>query len=353
MAAMRRLVIAAAVLLALAGPGRAAACRTIAVAGAIQAAVDRAQPCDWVLVPPGLYRESVAITTAGIRLRGLNRNKVVVDGAVDVRADDVTVENLTVRGADSADAIRWSGVRGWRGSYLTAYGAGLFGARGLAAEGGEGSWDHVLVRGFATAGLACVACRATVSHAVAERNAFGVTATAGRLTVQDSLIRANTFGLQLAGGTAVVRRNRIEQNERIGIELSATANGVVANNVVVANRLVGIVAHGTLEAQPTGNRISSNLVRGSRYDVALDAAGTCIRGNRLRTTFPADLTQWRCGAGPPTPDPLESAELADLLQRSLTAKRTARALPPPPPQPTMPSPCRGVPSTPLCKSVDK
>jgi parallel beta-helix repeat protein len=338
MAGMRRLAIAATAVLALAGPGRAAACRTIDVAGSIQAAVARAQPCDWVLVPPGLYRESLVLATKGVHLRGLDRNTVVVDGAIDVQADGVTVENLTVHGPGSTDAIRWSGVHGWRGSYLTAYGAG---PRGLVADGGDGSWDHVLARGFAGAGLACLACRVTASHVLAERNAVGVVA-AGRLTLQDSLVRSNTFGIQITGA-AIVRRNRIEQNERIGIDLSGASGTLVANNVVNGNGTLGIVARDGAAPLTARNRIAGNVVRGSRYDLALDGAATCLGPNRFRTSFPANVLQWTCGVGPPTVDGLESAELADLLDRLVAAKRTAKPLPPPPPQPTLPNPCRGVP----------
>jgi hypothetical protein len=56
----------------------------------IQAAVNAAQPGDWVLVGPGDYREQgvpgsahqagVLITTPNLHLRGMNRNTVIVDG---------------------------------------------------------------------------------------------------------------------------------------------------------------------------------------------------------------------------------------------------------------------------------
>jgi len=52
----------------------------------IQDAVNAARPGDWVLVAPGDYHEQtspdagVVIRTAGIHLRGMDRNGVVVDG---------------------------------------------------------------------------------------------------------------------------------------------------------------------------------------------------------------------------------------------------------------------------------
>src|SRR5947209_16373833 len=92
----------------------------------IQAAVAAAKPGDTILVGPGVYHESttpedgVLITTPGVRLRGMDRKGVVVDGTlptstqpcssapaaqnlapdgrngIEVKADGVYVENLTV-----------------------------------------------------------------------------------------------------------------------------------------------------------------------------------------------------------------------------------------------------------------
>ena len=110
----------------------------------IQAAVNAAQPGDWILVAPGDYHEQadhdnppsaedislgwyggVAIHTNDIHLRGMNRNSVIVDGTlpgspalqqqprrtgprgagpngpigrngIDIWANSVTVDNLTI-----------------------------------------------------------------------------------------------------------------------------------------------------------------------------------------------------------------------------------------------------------------
>jgi hypothetical protein len=139
----------------------------------IQAAVDAARPGDWILVAPGDYKTTssraprghadtpagVLITTPNIRLRGMNRNKVIVDGTkpgsapcsrkpaaqnlgpnglglngiMVWEADDVWVQNLTacnfLGGKGSAgNEIWWNGgdgggqIHGWGfyGSYLSA-----------------------------------------------------------------------------------------------------------------------------------------------------------------------------------------------------------------------------------------
>ncbi len=137
-------------------PAGAGACRTLVVTKAkvryahsasIQAAVNEARPCDWILVAPGVYRESVVIRRPRLHLRGLDRNRVLLAGGhcpgngIEVRADGVWIENLTVRNferrtlndEDSGNEIRWRGVHGWHGNYLTVYDTGLLGGYGLYA----------------------------------------------------------------------------------------------------------------------------------------------------------------------------------------------------------------------------
>jgi hypothetical protein len=142
----------------------------------IQAAVDAAQPGDWVLVGPGVYREradyevptwpaGVWISTPNIHLRGMNRNTVIVDGTkptasvpcssaagdqdlgpsaqgrngIEVwgpnfTANNVSIENLTVcnfltsAAGARGNQIWWNGgdggghigLSGYTGGYLTA-----------------------------------------------------------------------------------------------------------------------------------------------------------------------------------------------------------------------------------------
>jgi nitrous oxidase accessory protein NosD len=133
------------------------ACRTLVVSQAavaypdfatIEDAVDQARPCDWTLAAQGVYRMPVVVRTPRLHLRGLDRNRVVIDGGhrpgngIDVRANDVWIENLTVRNFDrrslndeeAGNEVRWRGVHGWHGNYLTVYDTGLLGGYGLWAR---------------------------------------------------------------------------------------------------------------------------------------------------------------------------------------------------------------------------
>jgi hypothetical protein len=193
----------------------------------IQAAVDAARPGDWVLIAPGVYPESVRITTDRLHLRGLDRNRVILDGrhrrnanGIEVlKADGVWIENLTVRNFDRArgrrgdgdngNALWWNGgdgsgrigMRGWYGQYLTAFNTGLHGNYGLFTSNAIGGWwRNVYASGFNDAGLyvgACRDCFALVDRAVSENNALGYSGTnsGGHLVVQNSIFRHNSQGI--------------------------------------------------------------------------------------------------------------------------------------------------------------
>jgi parallel beta-helix repeat protein len=129
----------------------------------VQAAVDAASPGDWILIAPGTYHEKgaanagVLITKAGLHLRGMDRNGVVVDGTdaghgtcssdpaaqdfgpggagrngIEIfQVDGVSVENLTAcnfmadASGNNGNQIWWNGGDGsgqiGMGSYFGAY----------------------------------------------------------------------------------------------------------------------------------------------------------------------------------------------------------------------------------------
>jgi hypothetical protein len=188
----------------------------------VQAAVNAARPGDWILIAPGVYSGPVRIETADLHLRGMNRNRVILDGrhhkgnGIVITANGVWIENLTVRNFDrrtlndSADGNEmWWGVgsgdrirlHGWWGQYLTAYDTGLLGGYGLyASHAQDGFLKHVYASGFNDSGLyigACRDCQALVQDALVERNGLGYSSTnaGGHLVIEDSTFRDNDLGV--------------------------------------------------------------------------------------------------------------------------------------------------------------
>ncbi len=405
------------------GAGHAAACRTLVVTKAavryahhttIQSAVNAAKPCDWILVAPGIYPERVTIKTARLHLRGLDRNRVIVDGrhrrGVDgieiLKADGVWVENLTVRnfdrsGLENGNEIWWNGgdesgkigLHGWYGNYLTAYDTGLLGNYGLFVSNSVGGeWNHVYASGFGDSGIyvgACPDCHAVISHALVERNQLGYSGTnaGGHLIVQDSVFRNNAIGVgpNSLPNCTIFRRNTIVDNNNltapatpfsiqegwgIGVFAVGTYGDLFLDNTVSGNKNFGILAtenpvsfsSTTIDFQLQGNRFDRNRVSGGNdADIAFaggffgakQSVNNCFTGNVYKTSLPADLSPWDCAnATTPNPDPTAAGQvLTDLLTIIHQSEaRGQRAQPVPPHQPTMPNPCRGAPRSPLCPS---
>lgn len=123
----------------------------------IQAAVDAATPGDLILIERGVYREEVQVATPGLTLRGVDRNEVVIDGEFQrangvsvLFADGVAVENMTAIN-NTSNGFFWSGVRGYRGSYLTAVNNAVYGI--YAFDSSDGLFEHSLASGSPDAGF--------------------------------------------------------------------------------------------------------------------------------------------------------------------------------------------------------
>ena len=190
----------------------------------IQAAVDAAAANDWIIIDAGTYSEKVKITKPGLHLRGMDRNKVILDGKhmsgngieVQIGGDGVWIENLTVHDFDrpeldgeDGNQIWWNGgdgsgtigMHGWYGSYLTTYSTGLLGGYGIFASNAvTGALDQVYASGFNDSGLyvgACRDCQADIGHALVENNALGYSGTnsGGHLVIHDSTFQNNSNGV--------------------------------------------------------------------------------------------------------------------------------------------------------------
>lgn len=142
---------------------------TIRVETTVTAALAKAKPGDVVEVPGGVYSERVVIRTNGVTLRGAAGEVAILDGGyshaaaktggsswrdlkykapsggdgIVVAADNVTVENLTVRNCPdsglSAGTVRGLTVRGCTFDHL--YGTGI------KVNGGSSAAHDILIEG--------------------------------------------------------------------------------------------------------------------------------------------------------------------------------------------------------------
>jgi hypothetical protein len=216
----------------------------------IQKAVDAAHPGDLILVSPGVYHEAVNITTDDVDLRGTDRNSVILDGEFKLEngvrvlgAKGVAVENMTTRNY-TGNGFFWTGVEGYRGSYLTSYRTGNYGL--YAFDSTKGQFDHSYAAGSPDAGVyigACQPCDALISEVTSEYNGLGYSGTnsGGNLTIVNSIFRYNRAGVVPNSGSYeacyperkttiignIVHDNNQADTPAIDVALLAMGNGIL------------------------------------------------------------------------------------------------------------------------------
>ena len=230
----------------------------------IQAAVDAAEPGDLILVGPGVYEEAVNVETDGLTIRGLDRNEVILDGGFEmdngirvVGADGVAIENMTARNYTN-NGFFWTGVEGYRGSYLTTYRIGDYGI--YAFDSTSGLLEQSYTSGSPDAGVyigQCYPCDAVIDAVVSEYNGLGYSGTnsGGNLLIVNSTFRYNRAGIVPNSGSY-----ELCYPER---DTTIVGNAVYANNQADSPAIdVALLAmgNGILPAGGVGNTIERNLV---------------------------------------------------------------------------------------------
>src|ERR671928_1562882 len=170
----------------------------------VQAGVNAAAPGDVVLVDRGAYPGGIVVPKSkpGLTIRGVDRNAVVFDGAdarddaIDVRADGVTLQNLSAHNFRK-NAFYWDGVTGFTGSYLTVWNVLGYGIYREDSTGGL--VEHDYVSGAADAAYyigECNPCRSTIRQGGARLSAVGYSGTnaSGALVIRDSVWDRNGAG---------------------------------------------------------------------------------------------------------------------------------------------------------------
>jgi len=189
----------------------------------------------------------------------------------------------------------------------------------------------------------------------------------------------------------IFRNNIVEENNNInapdnpssgaapwgaGIELPGTYADQVEGNLIKNNPTDGVLAfeypnpfpptEQTIYFQLAGNKVNNNTFigngsAGGAYAGDIMFAGglfgekkstnNCASGNSLTAaTYPSNLEgTWGC-QNKTTPNPLLGLGAVEYLieLQTVSQERTPTPQPAPPAQPTMPNPCEGVPTNPLC-----
>jgi plastocyanin len=317
----------------------------------IQEAVNAAEPGSLVLVAPGIYRESVTVSNPRIVIRGEERATTIVDGefvrdnGFKVVADGVVVENMTARNF-TKNGFFWTGVKGYRGSYLTAVRNGDYGIYAFDAINGQ--FDHDYGAGSPDAGFyigQCFPCNAVITDSFSEWNGIGYSGTnaGGNLLIVNSIWRNNRVGIVPNSGTGeanppqreativgnIVYGNNNAKSAAIDIAQTAIGNGIlvaggdddtVERNLVYDHDIAGIgvitlpekvLSPDDKKAQnfdARRNTVRDNITRDDRVaDLLLvttltdakDAGGNCFSGNQFRTSLPPNLEHLvPCGSAP-------------------------------------------------------
>ncbi|MBS0374171.1 MAG: right-handed parallel beta-helix repeat-containing protein [Proteobacteria bacterium] len=347
----------------------------------IQNAIDAADPGDLILVDRGVYHEAVFVTTPSVTLRGVDRNEVILDGqhevgtGIMVGANGVAIENMTARNY-TLNGFYWTGVQGFRGSYLTAYNNGDYGIYAFGAT--DGVLEHSYGSGSPDSAFyvgQCAPCRVVLNDVVGAYSGLGYSGTnsSGDMYVLNSRFEHNrsgisttTFDIELypPGRDTTIIGNLVSDsgldNEASGFYATETlaGNGIalvgthtnrVERNYVVNSRAHGIVILPILDRHywaSTHHAIRDNVVVGSgRADLAAGGLGTignCFSGNRYRTSIPWGLeTLNRCdGWRAPVASDLSTymvffGSIGQVRAGQFTVS-DYKTRPVPPPQPNMP-----------------
>jgi hypothetical protein len=306
----------------------------------IQAAVNAARSGDWILVGPGDYKTTsghapsgasdkpaaVLITTPNIRLRGMNRNTVIVDGTqpgsakcsskeadqnfgpsdgsggqsglngiMVYKADNVWVQNLTacnfLSGTGSAgNGIWWNGGdgegkiqgHGFNGSYLnatttffkdesTAASYGIF-----SSDWSGGTWFQDYASNFNDSNFyvgACQqVCNQTLDHIWSEYSALGYSGTnsGGQLVIKNSQFDNNEDGFDTNSQNNddwPSPQDGACPNNGISPITHTHSCWVFMNNYVHDNNNPNVPSAGAAAAGPVGTGMS---VSGGRNDTVMN-----------------------------------------------------------------------------------
>jgi hypothetical protein len=230
----------------------------------------------------------------------------------------VVVENLTSRN-NTGNGFFWNGVRGYRGSYLTAVNNGDYGI--YAFDSGDGVFEHSYASGSPDASYyigQCNPCDAVIVDSIGEYSGLGYSGTnasteiylignvfrhngagvvpntldsellppAERVVIAGNLIHDNGYGV-------FPHRDAQWQTQGNGILLPGVVDSTIIRNRVFNHPMSGIAIIPNVDRNAwmsSGNTVSGNVVAGSGLaDLTLSGpalSGNCFEGNDPSWTMP-------------------------------------------------------------------
>ncbi|KAF2782098.1 hypothetical protein STPH1_6772 [Streptomyces sp. OM5714] len=276
----------------------------------IQKAVDAADAGDTVLVTPGVYHESVKVSTPGLTLRGTGRSTVIMPSTKKA------ADNTCAEGGNGICVIgtKDENVKGITVSDLTVTGFTRTGVFSMATDG-------LTVRNVNAVknGVWGIAQERSV-HGVIRGNTARDNGDAGIFLANN--IKAEEGAADTEG--TLVAHNRLEGN-RIGVTVRRLRNLAVADNHITGN-CAGVFVVGDENTPKAGDLVvrDNHVVRNNKSHAS--AAGPLCRG--------------------PAADAWARAVQASAARRSVTssirAPSRARTSPPPVGEPASVKPSRRV-----------
>jgi plastocyanin len=284
----------------------------------IQEAVDAADTGDMVFIEAGVYNESVTVDVASLIIRGADRSSTIIDGGFElsngfhVVANGVAIENITARNF-GVNGFYWTGVTGYRGSYITAHNNGDYGI--YAFDSVDGLFDHVYASGNRDSGIyigQCYPCNAVVTDSASVENglAYSGTNAGGNLYLINSRYENNMGGVApnsldselypphrevYIGGNLVMNNNNADAPTKgfarlawgEGIVLAGGEGDLVEKNLVVNHDRIGIVTNVLPDKSfwwASDNVVRNNTIAGTGIaDLGLVgplSKGNCFEGNK-------------------------------------------------------------------------
>jgi parallel beta-helix repeat protein len=302
-------------------PAAALAGDTIVVTTTIQAAIDAAQPGDTVLVPPGIYRESVLVSKSHLRIVGsraavidaegfrtgirVGTGRISRDGPSPAcppfEVEGFTLSGLTIKHASFSGAFL-IGVDGYRLTGTRYVDNPVYGPFPVCSHKGLIDFNQVVGGGSAVGPSLDTGIyvgdddQVTVRHNSVTNYVIGVVVeNTIHATVQNNLLQGNTAGIYVAvlpdhprpfTDDVVVERNQVLRNNLpnpvspdsgdeiggvptgVGIVNLGSDHVVVRHNRILGNDSLGVIVlqnlfgpiDARIEPDPDFNQVRGNVL---------------------------------------------------------------------------------------------